>query len=62
MAWDDLRERGRRGNEVVATMALERGARLSQLLAQGEPLKRAAWQAGMAVRTARRHRREWQHA
>ena len=60
MAWDDLRERGRRGNEVVATMALERGARLRQLLAQGEPLKRAAWQVGMAVRTARRHRREWQ--
>ena len=55
-----LQERGILGATTVSRLAKERGDRLRALLDQGEPLKRAAWKAGMACRTARRHRQRWQ--
>jgi hypothetical protein len=36
-----------------------RAIRLRLFIAQGEGIKRAAWKAGVSVRTARRYRRKW---
>ncbi len=52
-----LRERGKLGNRALAEKAAMRAETLRSLLAEGEGLKRAAWKAGMAERTARRWRK-----
>lgn len=51
-----LAERGRLGNAVTTARARERADRLLTLLEMGEPLKRAAYEAGMSYRSARRWR------
>jgi hypothetical protein len=52
-------ERGKLGNQAMSRKARERAEALRGLLDEGECLKRAAFKAGMAYRTARRWRGTW---
>lgn len=54
-----MSERAKLGAAATNARYYERAETLRQLLEQGECLKRAAWKAGMAYRTARRHRRRF---
>lgn len=45
--------------KVTRSTFFERAETLRQLLEEGEHIKRAAWKAGMADRTARRWRRRF---
>lgn len=54
-----LRERSKLGAQAQAQRAAERADAVRRLLNEGEGIKRAAFKAGVAVRTARRYRRRW---
>jgi hypothetical protein len=54
-----MRERARLGAQAANARYVERAETLRQLLEQGEHIKRAAWKAGMAHRTARRWRQRF---
>ena len=51
-----MTERAKLGGAVAAERAAARREAVLKLLAEGECLKRAAWRAGVAYRTARRYR------
>ena len=52
-----LRERLQLGARKRSLQAQQRAETVRRLLAEGECIKRAAFKAGVAVRTARRYRR-----
>ena len=55
-----LAERASRGGRIANAKHRERAETLRQLLEEGEHIKRAAFKAGMAHRTARRWRQRFQ--
>ncbi len=47
------------GTQVRQRKAHLRADKLRAYMMLGEPFKRAAWYAGVSLRTARRYRRRW---
>jgi hypothetical protein len=53
-----LQERAKLGGAVAAQRAAMRAETFRRLMEEGLGFKRAAWKAGVSIRTARRYRRE----